>query len=114
MVLSAVQKALSQYGTTDVTLVGHSLGEHLQLSEYWSADNAYVYSGAAISLLDAVFLPLHISNATFRTVLYGLPRVHNFSELTARGNYLQSSLILATCRSGIKLSRTMLMPTSHH
>jgi hypothetical protein len=31
--------------------------------------------GAAISLLDSVYLPLHISGVTFKTVGYGLPRV---------------------------------------
>ncbi|GBE86690.1 Alpha/Beta hydrolase protein [Sparassis latifolia] len=57
-VLSAVQKALSTYSATHVTVVGHSLG-------------------AAISLLDSVYLPLHISGATFTYVGYGLPRVGN-------------------------------------
>lgn len=32
-------------------------------------------TGAAIALLDAVYLPLHISGVTFTTVVYGLPRV---------------------------------------
>ncbi|KAL6302901.1 lipase [Sparassis latifolia] len=57
-VLASVQSAMSTYGASHVTLVGHSLG-------------------AAISLLDAVYLPLHISNATFTFVGYGLPRVGN-------------------------------------
>ncbi|KAI0684506.1 Alpha/Beta hydrolase protein [Cytidiella melzeri] len=58
-ILSAVQTALSENGASSVTLVGHSLG-------------------AAISLLDAVFLPLHLPSTTkFKTVLYGLPRVGN-------------------------------------
>lgn len=31
--------------------------------------------GAAIALLDSVYLPLHLSGVTFQTVTYGLPRV---------------------------------------
>jgi len=57
-VLSAVQTTMSQYSASKVAIVGHSLG-------------------AAISLLDAVYLPLHISDATFTFVGYGLPRVGN-------------------------------------
>ncbi|KAF5352567.1 hypothetical protein D9756_006170 [Leucocoprinus leucothites] len=57
-VLSAVQTAISQHGATKVTLVGHSLG-------------------GAISLLDGIYLPLHISGVTFRAVVYGCPRVGN-------------------------------------
>ncbi|KAK0188494.1 Alpha/Beta hydrolase protein [Armillaria mellea] len=41
---------------SNVSLVGHSLG-------------------AALSLLDAVYLPLRLPNATFRMVGYGMPRV---------------------------------------
>ncbi|KAH9940803.1 lipase [Epithele typhae] len=59
LVLKAVTSALQQFGATKVTVVGHSLG-------------------AAISLLDTVFLPLHLpSNVTTRFVGYGLPRVGN-------------------------------------
>ncbi|KAH9927058.1 lipase [Amylocystis lapponica] len=57
-VLAAVQQAISTYSTNHVTIVGHSLG-------------------AAISLLDAVYLPLHISDVTYSFVGYGLPRVGN-------------------------------------
>lgn len=57
-VLSAVKTAISRFGAKEVTLVGHSLG-------------------AAISLLDAVYLPLHLPGITFKTVCYGLPRVGN-------------------------------------
>ncbi|THG96561.1 hypothetical protein EW026_g5293 [Hermanssonia centrifuga] len=57
-ILSAVNAALSQYAANHVTIVGHSLG-------------------AAIALLDSVYLPLHISGVTFKTVGYGLPRVGN-------------------------------------
>ncbi|EIN06272.1 lipase [Punctularia strigosozonata HHB-11173 SS5] len=58
-VLAAVQTAMSRFGATSVTMVGHSLG-------------------GAIALLDAVYLPLHLpSTTTFQTVVYGLPRVGN-------------------------------------
>ncbi|GJE91296.1 lipase family protein [Phanerochaete sordida] len=57
-VLAAVKTGISKYGAKKVTLVGHSLG-------------------AAIALLDAVYLPLHVSGVSFQTVLYGLPRVGN-------------------------------------
>lgn len=58
-ILSAVQTTLSTHGTTSVTLVGHSLG-------------------AALSLLDSAFLPLHLpASTTFQSILYGLPRVGN-------------------------------------
>ncbi|KAI1786144.1 lipase [Ganoderma leucocontextum] len=57
-VLAAVQKAITKFRTNKVTVAGHSLG-------------------AAIGLLDAVYLPLHIPNITTRFVGYGLPRVGN-------------------------------------
>ncbi|PCH44548.1 lipase [Wolfiporia cocos MD-104 SS10] len=57
-VLSAVQTTMSTYGTSNIVVTGHSLG-------------------AAIALLDAVYLPLHISDATFTFIGYGLPRVGN-------------------------------------
>ncbi|PIL27924.1 hypothetical protein GSI_09959 [Ganoderma sinense ZZ0214-1] len=57
-VLAAVQKAIAKYKTKKVTVTGHSLG-------------------AAIGLLDAIFLPLHIPGITTRFVGYGLPRVGN-------------------------------------
>ncbi|KAF8238162.1 lipase class 3 family protein [Tricholoma matsutake] len=57
-VLAAVNQALSAHGANHVTIVGHSLG-------------------AAIGLLDAVYLPLHIPGVTFRMIGYGMPRVGN-------------------------------------
>ncbi|KZS99722.1 alpha/beta-hydrolase [Laetiporus sulphureus 93-53] len=72
-VLSAVQSAISTYSATKVTMVGHSLG-------------------AAISLLDAVYLPLHISDATFSYIGYGLPRVGN----QAFANYVDDSSLSVT------------------
>ena len=77
-VLTAVQTALSNHSASSVTLVGHSLG-------------------AAIALIDAVYLPLHLPpTTTFKYVGYGLPRVGNaafasyldaqFSDLTHINN----------------------------
>jgi len=58
-VLAAVQKGMSQFGATKVTVVGHSLG-------------------AALALLDSVYLPLHLpAGTTFMSVTYGMPRVGN-------------------------------------
>ena len=71
-VLAAVQTALQQSGLTKVTLVGHSLG-------------------AALSLLDSVYLPLHLPGVTFKTFGYGMPRVGN----KAFADYVDSHLNLA-------------------
>ncbi|CAK5278142.1 unnamed protein product, partial [Mycena citricolor] len=57
-VLANVKQALSITGFNKVTMVGHSLG-------------------AAISLLDAVYLPLHLTGVKFQSILYGMPRVGN-------------------------------------
>jgi predicted lipase len=56
-VLSAVQSALSSTGTTNVAVVGHSLG-------------------AAIAILDTLYLSVQLgSSANVRAVGYGMPRV---------------------------------------
>ena len=56
-ILSAVQKTLAIYETNSVVMVGHSLG-------------------AALAVLDSVFLPLYLPSSTsFKTFTYGLPRV---------------------------------------
>ncbi|KIY63329.1 lipase [Cylindrobasidium torrendii FP15055 ss-10] len=57
-VLAAVLSTLQDIGVSDVVLVGHSLG-------------------AALSLLDAAYLPLHLPNANFRYIGFALPRVGN-------------------------------------
>ncbi|KAH9479278.1 Lipase [Psilocybe cubensis] len=57
-VLAAVQTAIQQSGINKVTMVGHSLG-------------------AALALLESVYLPLFIPDATFKTIGYGMPRVGN-------------------------------------
>ncbi|KAJ7497940.1 lipase [Mycena galericulata] len=68
-ILAAVQTTISKFGANKVTLVGHSLG-------------------AAISLIDSIYLPLHITGVTFQSVLYGLPRVGNqaFANYASTGN----------------------------
>jgi hypothetical protein len=75
-VLAAVNTALSKYPTTKVTLVGHSLGtSHLSKSANLTSDYL-IHLGAAISLLDSVYLPLHLpSTITYKTITYGMPRV---------------------------------------
>ena len=57
-ILSAVQTTQKTHGTNSVTIVGHSLG-------------------SALSLIDAVFLPLHLQSSTFKFVGYSMPRVGN-------------------------------------
>ncbi|KAF9466206.1 lipase class 3 family protein [Collybia nuda] len=70
-ILSAVQSALAAHGSSHVTIVGHSLG-------------------AAIALLDGVYLPLHLPGVTFRTIGYGMPRVGN----QAFADYVDSHISL--------------------
>ncbi|GBE86641.1 hypothetical protein SCP_0905210 [Sparassis crispa] len=57
-ILSAVQRTMSEYGVNHITTVGHSLG-------------------AALSLLDFLYLPLHLPDTTYTYIGYGLPRVGN-------------------------------------
>lgn len=58
-ILKAVQDLQSSTGSKKVLIVGHSLG-------------------AAIALLDSVYLPLHLPASTvFTTSVFGLPRVGN-------------------------------------
>jgi hypothetical protein len=68
-ILANVQSAMSAHGTTSITTVGHSLG-------------------AAISLLDALYLSINIPSATVKFVGYGLPRVGN----QAFANLIDSTL----------------------
>ncbi|KAK0462420.1 lipase [Desarmillaria tabescens] len=58
VVLAAVTKAMSTYSTNTITVVGHSLG-------------------AAIALLDGVFLHLQLPSASVSVKGYGMPRVGN-------------------------------------
>ena len=58
-VLAAVNKGISTFGTNTVTVTGHSLG-------------------AAVALIDAVYLKLHLPSTTsIKMVGFGLPRVGN-------------------------------------
>ncbi|KAI0630903.1 lipase [Trametes polyzona] len=72
-VLQAVQEAMNTFGTQNIVFTGHSLG-------------------AAISLLDALFLPLHIPTAQVRFIGYGLPRVGN----QAFANYVDAQSLSVT------------------
>ncbi len=64
---------MERFGTSKVTTVGHSLGmSDKTLASDYRMLNA---SGAGISLLDAIFLRLHIPDATIRFVGFGTPRV---------------------------------------
>jgi hypothetical protein len=76
-VLAAINTALSKYPTTKVTLVGHSLGtSHLHSKSANLTSDYLIHLGAAISLLDSVYLPLHLpSTITYKTITYGMPRV---------------------------------------
>ncbi|KAF8882767.1 lipase class 3 family protein [Gymnopilus junonius] len=70
-ILSAVKTAISAHSAKKVTIVGHSLG-------------------AAIAILDGVYLPLHISGVSFQVIGYGMPRVGNENF----ANYVDAHLSL--------------------
>jgi predicted lipase len=55
-VLEAVQSTIASTGTSNVAVVGHSLG-------------------AAIALIDTMFLSLNLPDVNVRHIGYGLPRV---------------------------------------
>jgi len=57
-ILAAVKQAMATFGTTSITTTGHSLG-------------------AALSLLDALYLKIQIPSASVSFFGYGLPRVGN-------------------------------------
>ncbi|KAN0112535.1 alpha/beta-hydrolase [Hyaloscypha variabilis] len=87
-VLAAVETALSTYSATKVTLVGHSLG-------------------AAISLLDSVYLPLHLqSGITYKTITYGMPRVGN----QAFANYVDADSPIHLTHIGNKEDPVPVLP----
>jgi len=68
-ILSAVQTTIKDRGANSVTVVGHSLG-------------------AALALLDTVYLSQNIPEVSVRMVGYGLPRVGN----QAFANYVDANL----------------------
>ena len=59
LVLAAVKKGISSFGTNSITVTGHSLG-------------------AAIALIDAVYLKVNLPSSTsIKMIGFGLPRVGN-------------------------------------
>ncbi len=56
---------MSRFSTTSVTVVGHSLG-------------------AAIALLDGVYLDLQLPTASVSVISYGMPRVSGTLYLSTR------------------------------
>ncbi|KAI0249663.1 lipase [Lactifluus subvellereus] len=74
-ILSTTKQTLSAQGASSVTVVGHSLG-------------------AALALLDAVFLSLHLpSSVTVKVVGYGMPRVGNQAFANFVDNQLKGKVV---------------------
>ncbi|KAG9224176.1 hypothetical protein CCMSSC00406_0006844 [Pleurotus cornucopiae] len=87
-ILAAVQRTLSAHPASKrVTVVGHSLGTP---GSFFLLQWLNTGAGAALALLDGVYLPLHISGVTFRTIGYGMPRVGNQDF----ANYVDSHISL--------------------
>jgi hypothetical protein len=113
-VLSAVQTTIAAHGATRVTTVGHSLGAFIFELIFFSERillliDLFGLIGAAISLLDAVYLSLHIPNVTVEMIGYGMPRV------CAIFLFLIHSILAYIpflSRLGIKSSQIMLTPIS--
>ena len=69
---------MNAYGTNSVVTTGHSLGIAIFSQDSCrSTIDVRCLTGAAISLLDALYIPLHIPSANVKFVGYGLPRVGN-------------------------------------
>ena len=69
---------MNTYGTNNVVTTGHSLGIAIFVRHRCrSTTDVRCLTGAAISLLDALYIPLHIPSANVKFVGYGLPRVGN-------------------------------------
>ncbi|KIJ29740.1 hypothetical protein M422DRAFT_268773 [Sphaerobolus stellatus SS14] len=87
----ATQKTLSAHSGASVTLVGHSLG-------------------AALALVDALCLPLHLPTGTkFKFIGYGMPRVGN-TEFTAYLDAHFSDLIHINNKEDV----VPILPGVHH
>ena len=109
-ILSAVQTAITAHSATLVTILGHSLGTFFR---NWICkkfpDDLLVWLrlsiGAAIALLNGVYLPLHINGVSFKVITYGMPRVCAIFR-----QFTQSRLFLNFFfRLGIEHSRIILM-----
>ncbi|KAF8336730.1 lipase [Amanita rubescens] len=70
-ILSNAQSALSSHNATVVTVVGHSLG-------------------AAIALLNGIYLKHHLPDISIKVIGYGLPRVGN----QAFADYVDANIVL--------------------
>ena len=75
MVLASVRTALKKSGLNRVTTVGHSLG-NIQTHSFEFPFSQLLLLGAALALLDAVFLPLFLPGIDVNMIGYGVPRVH--------------------------------------
>ena len=74
-ILAAVRTTIAAHAATKVTIVGHSLGAKGHPILEFPLINLICVLGAAIALLDGVYLPLHISGVSFKVIGYGMPRV---------------------------------------
>ncbi|KAG8706011.1 hypothetical protein FRC08_001317 [Ceratobasidium sp. 394] len=93
--LSAVQKAMSEQQVTQITLTGHNMG-------------------GAISLLDALFLELHLSaSVKLKVVTHGMPRVgnQNFAELV--DSYIADLSHINNMRDTIPITPGRFLEFSH-
>ena len=107
-ILAAVKRSLTEHQTTQVAIVGHSLGKYLpENGALMLIPTALLDLGAALALLDAVYLPLHLpSSTTFKTVGYGMPRVGGGSRNIHPTTYLCWDFY----RLGTKNLQTMSIP----
>lgn len=73
-ILAAVKKTMAMFDTGSVTTTGHSLGPTCGFFiPKYVVDPDFV--GAALSLLDALYLRLQLPTASVSFIGYGLPRV---------------------------------------
>ncbi|CAA7265172.1 unnamed protein product [Cyclocybe aegerita] len=77
-VLTAVRIALQESGLNNVTVVGHSLGLSLSsIIDVIFLPLLIEPQGAALALLDSIYLPLFLPSVSFKMIGYGMPRVGN-------------------------------------